>query len=358
MSVLSRRFLVVPLPQLVILLLFLPVLFTGCAVHQGSMATGNGTYRVLPEKYTNKALDYEARGMFFEAMQSWQIVLYFQPDNMKIKAKIEALKKNSLARAGEHFIKGVNLFRDGRLDGARKEFLLTLVYDRDHKQALEYLQNKLQPPIFKTYHVQAGDTLRQVAEREYHDPNKEILILAFNDIPHPKELPPGSLLQIPLLGKDFLSKGSVQAMRQYDAVLPQPSKESNNSARTTAILKKPSQHIAQAADDKINDAPGDLANYQKAKEFFEQKKYRESKQILLALDSNFRDVRQLKASIDVVLQQEADIHYRKGISYFLSEELEKAIVEWEEALRLKPTHLRAKKDLKNARKMLQKVGKY
>ena len=60
---------------------------------------------------------------------------------------------------------------------------------------------------------------------------------------------------------------------------------------------------------------------------------------------------------EVQLQEQAEVHYVNGIRYYLAEELDKAIEEWEETLRLNPTHPKAKKDLLKARRMLETLRK-
>jgi tetratricopeptide (TPR) repeat protein len=62
--------------------------------------------------------------------------------------------------------------------------------------------------------------------------------------------------------------------------------------------------------------------------------------------------------IDVQLQDQAEVHYAKGIRHFLAEELEQAIGEWEETLRLNPDHPNAKKDLQKAHRLLENLKKY
>jgi tetratricopeptide (TPR) repeat protein len=312
------------------LLIIAVFFFAGCAVQQQPSAMDKISFRVLPGKYRQKALDYEAKGLLLEAIQSWSIVLIFQSDNLEIQEKIKALRKKSSARAEEHYQQGVSYFENGRLMEARKEFLRTLAYDQDHAQALTYVKKRLQQPVFKTYTVQSGDTLKKIADQELQDPGKDFLITVFNTVDPSRSLPPGTQLRIPLLGKDFLQKKSVAG-----AAPP------NN---------------AMMADEKKQVAADDSIPYQKAKELLAREEYHESLQLLRSVDSNFRDVRQLISTTEVFLQQEADGHYRKGISYFLSEELDKAIAEWEEALRLWPAHLKARKDLGNARKMQQRMN--
>jgi tetratricopeptide (TPR) repeat protein len=60
---------------------------------------------------------------------------------------------------------------------------------------------------------------------------------------------------------------------------------------------------------------------------------------------------------DVLSQDQAEIHYAKGIKYYLDQDLERAIGEWEETLRLNPDHLNARRDLQKARRMLETLKK-
>ncbi len=100
----------------------------------------------------------------------------------------------------------------------------------------------------------------------------------------------------------------------------------------------------------------DKVHYQKAKELLDREEYLDALRILRSVDRDYRDVEKLIAYTEVFLQQEADAHYRKGISYYLSENLDMAIREWEEVLRLSPNHLKAKKDLRNARRLQRKIN--
>ena len=298
------------------LVLLASLFFSGCTVHQISLDSGHGSFRTLPEKYRKKAFDYEKKGLYLDAIQSWRIVRYFSPEESEIREKINSLTKKSQRFAGDHFNKGVNFFQNGRLSDARREFLLTLAYDQDHASALDYLKNRLQQPVSQTYKVQPGDTAKKVATKVYRDPNKDVLILAFNDVPSSGQLPAGSLLQIPLLHANFLRKEeSGQGVSQYDAVSP--------------VLR------VKKTKESVTVSPG--------------KDLQVKDQVL--------DEEKSDEATEEALQQAVDAHYRKGISYFLSEDLDQAIVEWEEVLRLMPTHLKAKKDLQNAKKMQQRVNK-
>ncbi len=341
-----------------ILMFFAFFFFAGCTVQQHSLDADTDTFRNLPAKYQEKALDYESRGMLREAMQSWLIVQSFYPDDIETKDRIERLEKKSQAKADVHFQAGVNFYQKGLFADASREFLLTLAYEQDHEPALDYLKKSFFKPIFSTYVVQHGDTLKDIAEKVFHDPDKDFLIIAFNDIDSSMALTPGTTLQIPLLGDDFPWKEkSVEVMTRNNAVQLDLHRKKRKVPTTASPGTKPGE-TAETGSEKKNDEWSDLVKYRKAKEFLEHEEYLKSLQMLLSVDINFRDVRELIASTEVYLQQEADAHYRKGISFFLAEDLDQAIGEWQEVLRLSPNHLAAQKDLRNARRLQEKMKKY
>ena len=354
---LHKRF-VVPLFCYLFVLSFALLSLTGCAWQQHFVGASKDSYQILPSKYKKKALDCEANGLYREAMQSWWIFLSFHPDNPEIKERIDMLRKKIQTETDDHFNRGRAFFQKDQFRSARREFLLTLAYDQDHELALDYLENKLQRPVFREYVVRPGDTLKIVASREYENPNIVSLIMAFNDIDNSGKLVAGKLLQLPLLDKDFFNQEKkIKVISQNSAISLEPIQPKNKARAPVSYENTPPQ-IALTIDHAMPDPKHDLENYQKARVFLGQEKYKEALQLLVSIDINFRDVRQLITTVQVFIQQEADAHYRKGISYFLSKNLDKAIMEWEEVIRLSPTHLKAEKDLKNARKIKQKIKEY
>jgi tetratricopeptide (TPR) repeat protein len=51
---------------------------------------------------------------------------------------------------------------------------------------------------------------------------------------------------------------------------------------------------------------------------------------------------------------DAEEHYRKGVSFFLAEDMQRAIREWEEVLSLDPDHPNARRNIEKARNLLRK----
>ena len=74
-------------------------------------------------------------------------------------------------------------------------------------------------------------------------------------------------------------------------------------------------------------------------------------------EENYKDSAARKTSLAGDLQdQQAEVHYIAGVTFYLAEDLDNAIREWEEVVRLDPAHLQAPKDLANARALKAKLA--
>ena len=65
----------------------------------------------------------------------------------------------------------------------------------------------------------------------------------------------------------------------------------------------------------------------------------------------------IRSAVNKSIQKQAEAHYIRGVKYFLNEELQNAIKEWEKTLELNPSHGKAKKNIKNAKNLLEKLKK-
>lgn len=340
--------------------LFLIVIFllNGCAPLFTSPEGSRNIYRTLPDKYGKKALEYEKAGQWYEALLCWRIVKTFYPYDNELANRIKTLRKKAHANAAEHYQKGIKFYQNGFLKDARREFLFTLTYEPDHAQALDYLENKLHEPVLKTYMVQKGDTVKKIASKSYHDPNKAFLITAYNDLRSESELWPGEQLEIVVLDQNF------PKTKKKDEAVSLNAKEQANIEKTPLIKKtkingsEPRAESGLETSSPVEEKNTYLLRYREAKELLDKKEHLESLKVLRTIDPNYRDVRQLIVNTELYLQEEAEAHYRKGVSYFLSDELDKAIEEWSETIRLIPNHLKALKDLQNARRLKQKLENY
>ncbi len=77
--------------------------------------------------------------------------------------------------------------------------------------------------------------------------------------------------------------------------------------------------------------------------------------MLEKVDSGYKDIKEYIVSVRMEMKKKADSLYKKGVKYFINEELQKAINEWTEALELDPGRIQIKEDIKNARHLLEKL---
>ncbi len=96
------------------------------------------------------------------------------------------------------------------------------------------------------------------------------------------------------------------------------------------------------------------AHYAWGKTLLEQGKEADAIKTLSALDEGYEDTAQLLVQARAQLHARAEALYRKGVKFFLNEELEKAIKAWSEVLKLNPDHPKAKQDIENAIRLLDK----
>jgi tetratricopeptide (TPR) repeat protein len=314
--------------------------------------------------YRNRALDYEKAGELYKALQMWEIVSSFLPGDREIIQKIDTLLKEANTAAENHFKKGLAYYGRGSTPSARKEFLLTLIYNPDHADALDYLKNKLAGDDFIQYEVRKSDTLQTIAQRIYNDPQKTFLISSFNNLNDNVRLTPGMSLRLPVIELSVPKQTSGEYDWKPTEIEEVPVKTVDTAgllAKAKNLFKaKKYQEALLTLDsvlehDKMNSVALDLANasnYQMGKIMSEGKNYKEALKYFSRVDSNYQDIKDAR-----VLTQNrlAEVHYNTGVKFFVNDQLEKAIVEWEEALSLNPKHLRARKDIENAQNLLKKL---
>jgi tetratricopeptide (TPR) repeat protein len=245
-------------------------------------------FQGFPEKYRLKAIEFEKSEELRKALFFWKVVHSFAQNDQGAQKRIEALETKIRIEAEKHFQKGVEALQNNSIPTARKEFLIALAYNPEHRQALDYLKYRLNDQEYIVYETKRGDTLKKISQEIYKDPEKEFLIAYFNDLDSRDSIKPGMSLNLPVITSIWMAKPAYTEERPNKSNIPLPKSR----------------------------------------------------------------------KVEVQLQDQAEVHYAKGIRHFLSEELEQAIGEWEETLRLNPDHPNAKKDLPKARRLLENLKKY
>lgn len=244
-------------------------------------------FQGFAEKYRLKAHEFERSGELPKALFFWKVVSCFAKDDQEARRRMDEIETTIRIESERHFQKGLEAFHKNLTEMAMKEFLMTLAYDPEHRQALDFLKDRLNDQDYILYKTKTGDTLRRISQDVYHDADKEFLISYFNRLDSHDSLKTGITLRLPIL---------------------------------PPIWRAKKNRLEEFSPTSLNPSP-------------------------------------TPKKMDPMVQEQADIHYAKGVKYFLSEELEKAIEEWEEAIRINPNHPQAKRDLQRARRMLHHLRK-
>jgi tetratricopeptide (TPR) repeat protein len=97
------------------------------------------------------------------------------------------------------------------------------------------------------------------------------------------------------------------------------------------------------------------ARYRLALEHFDHQRYREARTVLENMEESHEAGTALKEAVHARLVELAQVHYRNGVKHFINEDLNKAISEWEIALECDPDHAKARENIENARRLLEKI---
>jgi tetratricopeptide (TPR) repeat protein len=420
--------------------------FTGCAGVREFL--GDITEKIAgknPEKapectkalpyfsYLEKALEYEKNDELQSALFYMQIAGTLNPDSTKIPEKIASLKSTIDQKARQHFTKGVKFCKKRRFKDARRQFLTTLRYAPVHKEALNYLKNRLHSKEYLNYKVKEKETLKDISKKFYKDPSKDFLIAYFNNLKTGKEPVSGTILELPILGSEFTrppidilielikaenllkekkcqealdiaekileydhwnkkasdlknsayyqigielsgQKKYPEAIKMFKKVTPeyQGVKEAIQQVINKELIKaknllkeKQYEQVFAVAGkildyDKSNKAAEDLINTtfcQQGKDLIIRKNYTQALNVLNRANPQYDCVKKTISDVYKAKKKQAEVHYLKGVKHFLNEELQSAIKEWEKTLALNPEHKKAKKNINNARSLLEKLEK-
>ncbi|MBU1162152.1 MAG: tetratricopeptide repeat protein [Proteobacteria bacterium] len=191
-------------------------LFSGWA---GPLDSFGVVGRKVPEKTSEKTLRntsvfhssyYLIKAKTYKNNDELQLALFFlkiaaslSPDDMEIVGEISDLKLTIDNKSDKYFKKGEKFYNQNKFEKARKQFLTALRYNPDHKDALDYLKNRLIPKEYINYTLEKNDSLKIISNKFYKDPELAFLIVYFNNLKSDTEPKPGEMLKIPILEPEF-----------------------------------------------------------------------------------------------------------------------------------------------------------
>jgi tetratricopeptide (TPR) repeat protein len=143
------------------------------------------------------------------------------------------------------------------------------------------------------------------------------------------------------------------------------------SRQTAANIKAAREHLDQGryqqslerVESLLKTAPDNVearklaaeARYRLAREHVDHKRLLEAREVLATAAADHEPSAVLGKTVHTRLAERAQIHYRNGVKHFIHEDLKPAIAEWEKALACDPNHTKARENIDNARRLMQKI---
>ena len=299
--------------------------------------------------YWHRANESETSGDWYMAEYFYQIAYQLDPQNKDYKLKIASLRKKIISESEKYFQQGLIFYRKGDTIQAREAMLTALKINPDHHKARTYLVEIIQQPEQNIFEVKEKTDLRKIAEDFYNDPDKSFLIAYFNNI-REQDIPEiGSTLIIPWAPvqkstRQFKLEDSLSIARLY--------LDTKRFSQALAVTSK----IREKEPDNLEATEIENAVYhQIAQEFERFGNYTDALKTILKVRSDNQSTKSYISHLTLKVKEKADQHYRSGVRFFVNEELEKAIKEWEKTLVIDPTNEMAQKDILNAKSLLEKL---
>jgi len=101
-----------------------------------------------------------------------------------------------------------------------------------------------------------------------------------------------------------------------------------------------------------------LPLYQQGKKLVTNKEYLKANEVFNQVDPRFKNIGQELIELKEKMIALAEEYYKKGVNFFVNENLEKAIEQWKQALNYNSQHTKAADNLKRAENLLEKLNKY
>lgn len=344
-------------------------------------------FAALAEQQRREAAALSKGGPSRKALEKWRVVAALAPDDAGAGREVAALEKALRESADSHFHRGQAYLREKKVKAARRELLLALTKNPDHREALTLLKEGLDEEMI-VYTVEEGDTPGIIAEKLYGNSEALVIIARLHELKEGEELEEGRTLRLPLHGVGARDPGpGGEGKEQAAAVAPAAHKELNVAAvaeiaeayleesepgpQTETVMARAYLEAGsfEKALDTVETIPAgespeeeilEIVNasyYGLGKKLYGEKRYGEALTALGEADPDYRDTASLIAAVEKARRDEAETHYLAGVRFFIDEKLAEAIAEWEKTLALDPGHSKAGKDLKKARTLSEELKK-
>jgi tetratricopeptide (TPR) repeat protein len=349
-----------------IVLLSFSLVAMGCAALTVEPPGKNGFDE--PVLYFQKqSHQFEQEGEYDLARRHLEIACSLAPDNRHLAADLDRLTSAIQQRAEQYHIQGAVLYKTKKNSAAQTAWLKALRTAPSRQDTRQRLTESQPGYNLVHYPVKTGDTPATIAAAVYNDPGKAFMVAyfgGFNDKAPTTTAPlPGAVITLPRID-DLLTKWRTDDQALTKRSTGRESQFEKELAEAAAFLENGDyEYILPLTRQILAADPGNPralemenhVHYHRGIRLAIQKKYPAALAELENTDRNFKDtaaqIDRLKKEMTALSAQ----HYRIGVRYFLKEDLEKAVSEWETAVELDPANTKAVRDMNNARQLIEKL---
>jgi tetratricopeptide (TPR) repeat protein len=339
------------------------------------------------QKHFQQGLEYFRTGDLAKATRAFLIAVRLDPGHEEARHYLKAKLQNPdqaayRVQAGDSFIKiASDVYKD-----PTKAYWIAYFNDMDPRKPLLIGANLALPVIANDYLVPRSGILDLLnkARAAYDDKQYaqvySLTAAILKEMPHHAEarrLADAARFDQgmeKMHQKHYLS--AIELFKQVDSRFP---------GRNAAIAEARRQIGEQAIDVKLQEARNMLRNNawdsvintteeilkqdpgnDEAKMLFSNASYKMGKilldrgeadkamDVLSRIEPSYEDTGQLLSVARARMKAQAEALYRDGVKQFVNEELEKAIKTWKKVLELNPDHAKARQDIENAERLLEK----
>lgn len=302
----------------------------------------------IADRCLTRALEYEKEGELQKALYHLKIAGTLAPGDKQAAERIISLQAIIDRKSEKHFKRGIALFKKDQIIKARTELLIALRYDPFHEKAIEYLKSRLVEKDFVRYKVKKGDTVETIALEVYKDFSMDFLVASFMSLDK-KGPAPGSVIKLPFLVLESPAQPMNVKTKLTEAQNFFKEKKYEKALSTVQEILEHDPESKEALDLK------NVSFFRLGKRLALKRKYPESLEMFRKVDPEYEDIKETIFDAKANIAKQAELHYRKGVKSFLNEDLENAVMEWGKTLTLYPDHKKAKRDIENARRLLEKL---
>ena len=303
----------------------------------------------MAEHFQKKADQLEKKGELHNAIYALKVADSLTPGSNKIEKNISKLKSKTLKLAEHYYHKGSTSLDNNMPQQAGLDLMKSLRYHPTKTKTTTLIENYHSIQSLTPYTVKKGDTFQVISIHFFSAPNLSRLIADYNNLQENTPPKPGTTLLVPLLDNKlishFLDINYTLETAQNALQTEQYEKAINNAEKVHESF--PENNQAKVV---INEAL-----LRKAEELIQQEHFLDALAVLEQVTENYKDTESKIVKLHKRIRWEAENHYKDGVKYFVKEQLNLAIREWNRTLELNPEHPKALSDLQLAKSLLARL---